>query len=137
MTRKARPGQQTGILKAAVAAGSLAAALLGTQLLAAQSGAELEQATAVTPEPIIINVPITLPTQPPPAVVPAQTQAQAAAVNSVSSAAVPQIGSGLNLNLAPIPQAVSPQIISPPPRPAAPAPAAPAPPPVTQTKSSK
>ena len=134
-SRKSRPGQQMGILKAAVAAGSLAAAFMGTQLLAAQSGAELEQATAVTPEPIVINVPITLPTQPPPPVVPAE--GQPAAVNPAGGGAAPQIGSGLVLNLEPIPQAVSPQIISPPPRPAAPPASAPAPRPVTQTKSSK
>ena len=118
MTRKARSGQRMGILKAAVAVGSLAAAFMGTQLLAAQNTAELEQATAVTPEPIVINVPITLPTQPPPAIVPAE--GQAAAVNPTASGAAPQVGSGLNLNLEPIPQAVAPQIISPPPRPAAP-----------------
>ena len=126
-----------GILKAAVAAGSLAAAFLGTQLLAAQSGAELEQATAVTPEPIVINVPITLPSQPSSAVVPAEGQAAAVNPAGGGAAAAPQVGSGLALNLEPIPQAVAPQIISPPPRPAAPAAAAPAPRPVTQTKSSK
>ncbi len=127
--RKARPGQQTGILKAAVAAGSLAAALLGTQLLATQASAEAETATAATPEPIVINVPITLPTQPP-AIAPA-AQPQAAA-NPAGGGAAFQAGSGLNLNLEPIPQAVAPQIISPPPRPAVAAPR-----PVAQTKSSK
>ena len=131
--RKSRPGQQMGILKVAVAAGSLAAAFVGTQLLTAQDAAKQLQATAVSPEPIIITVPITLPTLPPSAVVLAEGQA----ANPLGGGAAPQVGSGVSLNLAPIPQAVSPQIISPPPRPAAQPAAAPAQPPVTQTKSSK
>ena len=125
-TKKARPNRQMGILKLAVAAGSLAASLLGTRLVAMQdSDAALQNKTAVFTEPIVVNVPITLPTR---------QFTEEAVVNRVSPAPNNNIvpaGQGLSLDLPPIPQAVSPQIQ------AAPPPAAVSVQPVTSSRSSK
>lgn len=90
--RKSRSGQQFGSLKIAVAAGSLAAALLGTQVLARQDTAV---DTAAQPEALVINVPISMPTS-------LQTEQPS-----------PTGGAGqkqITLDLAPIPQAVVPKI---------------------------
>ncbi|MCA9874269.1 MAG: hypothetical protein H6659_18245 [Ardenticatenaceae bacterium] len=109
-----RRGQQFGSLKVAVAAGSLAAALMGTQLLARQDAAA---ATAVAqPDTLTINVPSDMPTT-------LQTNQAAPAVNSTT----PQ--RQVTLNLQPIPQATVPQIRS--------APSIVRMAPLTQTRSSR
>ncbi|MCP5098520.1 MAG: hypothetical protein GY943_23465 [Chloroflexi bacterium] len=88
-----RPNRQMGLLKWAMAVGSLAASLLGTRILAQQ---ELAPQTAVSPTPIVINVPLNMPTTLP-------MEPQTASPNSFT------------LDLAPIPEAVSPQIKAAPP----------------------
>lgn len=133
MTKRARSGQHTGVLKAAVVMGSVAATFWGTQLLAAQDAA---QVVDTPPEPIVLNVPIALPTsQSAPATAVSNIPADIPAVN-LNQVPSPAVG-GVSLNLLPIPQAVTPHISQPSPRPAAPPVSAPAPRPVTQTKSSK
>jgi len=114
MTTKNRPqrGQQFGSLKIAVATGSLAAVLLGTQLLARQDSA----ATAVAAQDtVVINVPANVPTT-------LQTGPASAPTTSLSQRQV-------NLNLQPIPQAAVPQIRT--------APAVVRVAPLTQTRSSR
>jgi len=114
MTTKNRPqrGQQFGSLKIAVATGSLAAALLGTQLLARQDVA----ATAVAPQDtMVLNVPANMPTT-------LQTSPAVASATGLSQRQV-------TLNLQPIPQAAVPQIRS--------APAVVRVAPLTQTRSSR
>lgn len=86
--KKSRPNRQLGILKLAVAAGSLAASLLGTRLLAKQEDVVVQSNdTAVSVEPIVLP-------------------------SSKISAPVRQ---ELSLDLPAIPQAVSPQIQAMPP----------------------
>ncbi|MCP4418155.1 MAG: hypothetical protein GY805_16150 [Chloroflexi bacterium] len=114
--RSRRSNRQMGLLKTAMVAGSLAASLLGTRLLAQQDAA---QQTAVSNEPIAITVPITLPTAVESVSVPSATDSNTATIQ------------GLSLDLSPIPQAVSPQIKT------APPPAAVSVVPVTTTTSSK
>ncbi len=112
-----RPGQQLGALKLAVAGGSLAAALLGTQLVARQ---EMANTAVSAPEPIVITVPIHSPAAQPAAV------GGGTAVNTTASGGQT---TQLSLNLPPIPQAAVPQINAP----SAPVQAAP----ITQTQSSR
>lgn len=131
MTKKGRMGQQTRLLKTAVAVGSVAAAVLGTQLLAAQDAAETTVSQPA--EPMVIEVPITLPTQPARQPnLPSAGVSQPANPGSAPTSSSAPVGS-VNLNLPPVPQAITPQINPAPPRQSA----QPAPPPVTQTKSSK
>lgn len=92
---KSHRGQQFGSLKIAVATGSLAAALLGTQLLARQDAAA---ATAVSQqETLTIQVPADMPT-------------------TLNTSPAGLSGSGVSnqrqvtLDLQPIPQAAVPQI---------------------------
>ncbi|MBP6473508.1 MAG: hypothetical protein KA773_23910 [Chloroflexi bacterium] len=114
-----RPGQQLGALKLAVAGGSLAAALLGTQLVARQ---EMANTAVSAPEPIVITVPIHLPAGQQAAV------GGGTAVNTTNGSSSGQTAQ-LSLNLPPIPQAAVPQINAP----SAPVQAAP----ITQTQSSR
>ncbi len=112
-----RSGQQLGALKLAVAGGSLAAALLGTQLVARQ---EMANTAVSTPEPIVITVPIHLP---------AMQQTAVGGETAVNTTASSRQTAQLSLNLPPIPQAAVPQINAP----SAPVQAAP----ITQTQSSR
>ncbi len=90
--KRSRSSRQMGTLKFAVAAGSLAASLLGARLLAQQDeGLQ----TAVSAEPIVINVPISASSSGFP---------EAVLIN-------PSTGNEVSLDLAPITEAVSPQIL--------------------------
>ena len=88
--KRARPNRQMGALKVAIAAGSLAASLLGTNLLAKE--ANVVQ-TAVSTNPIIIDVPISFSSN----------------GNAEIVVTHPSAGQGISLDLAPIPQAVPAQ----------------------------
>ena len=85
--RSARAGNQTGVLKVALTVGSLAAALAGTRLLAAQETAVPE--TAVSPDAAVTVA------------VPAE---------SSSTLPLPPTNRGTQVQLQAIPQAVQPQI---------------------------
>ncbi len=126
-SKRPRPNRQMGMLKLAVAAGSLAASLLGTRLLAQQDEMlSIDSVQAVSPDPIIINVPISVPSSGVSENVVVSEPAPAPIANNNTS--TEQV---LSLNLAPIPQAVSPQIQ------AAPPPAAVSVQPVASSTSSK
>ncbi|VAW42290.1 hypothetical protein MNBD_CHLOROFLEXI01-828, partial [hydrothermal vent metagenome] len=108
--KKSRPNRQLGILKLAVAAGSLAASLLGTRLLAKQEDVVVQSNdTAVSTEPIVINVPIVLPSNK----IREQNvvNGSSSGLNSTSA----PVRQELSLDLPAIPQAVSPQIQAMPP----------------------
>ena len=97
MTRNSkRPQRNMGILKWAMALGSLTASFLGTTLLTRE---KMAPQTTVSPNPsaIVIDIPISMPTTTPIDIPEANPQT-------------------LSLDLAPIPKAVSPIIKEAPPR---------------------
>ncbi|GAB4273909.1 MAG: hypothetical protein Kow0080_21860 [Candidatus Promineifilaceae bacterium] len=111
--QRSRPNQQMGSLKSAIALGSLAATFLGTRLLALQAQ---EPAAAVAQDPIVITVPVSLPTN-------------GQNVMNVNGRTATQL-SDVSLGLPPIPQAITPQIQTAPPSTRGVAP-------ITRTRSSK
>lgn len=111
--QRSRPNQQMGSLKTAIALGSLAATFLGTRLLALQAQAP---AATTAQDPIVITVPVSLPTS-------------GQSVTNVNGRAATQLSDG-SLGLPPIPQAITPQIQTAPPGARGVAP-------ITRTRSSK
>lgn len=104
MTINNRPKDSHLILKGALVAGSLAASLLGTRLLA-QKDAAAQNAATILPTPIVVTVyvPVPAPSNQPHNPAPASVQGQPVAPSNLNP-------NQLLSNLAPIPQAISPVI---------------------------